>query len=137
MNILVKASKIQKQEFEQKLATMNLNKVKFCDLNQDIATVELQEFEIVIDLNANHTAATISQYAELNNRVILINAINDNAQNFGYLLKQSTSIFLGMNAWTGFLNLPKSEISIIKSDSDELVKKIFEKLNWQITELAW
>ncbi|MEN9522871.1 MAG: hypothetical protein RL065_1248 [Bacteroidota bacterium] len=132
MNILVLVNHNQKAEFEQKVATLAISKVSYFNPEEEISAPNLQAYEMILDLRSNHTEASIIEYSKLSNRIIILNTVYDNIAEYNYIIQNSKSIFVGINAMPGFINLPISEISILKAENHELLNKIFEKLNWQI-----
>jgi 3-hydroxybutyryl-CoA dehydrogenase len=132
MNILVLADKNQKAEFEQKVTTLTLSNITYFNPNEESSIPDLQAYEMILDFRATHSKHSIMEYAKLSNRVIILNTVFDNILNYNDKIQDSKSIFLGINGLTGFINLPVSEISLIKVENIDLVLKMFEKLNWSI-----
>jgi 3-hydroxybutyryl-CoA dehydrogenase len=132
MNVLVISDDLKRTEFEEKLKTLSIQKVTFAQTNSEYSTSELQAFEIIFDLNFNGDINIITNYAQVQNRIFILNAVNYSLNQFTELLNQSKSIFVGINALPSFINLPKAELTCQKITEKPMIEKVFTNLNWPI-----
>ncbi|MFM2225530.1 MAG: hypothetical protein RJA07_1732 [Bacteroidota bacterium] len=130
MKILVIADEIRRLEFQEKLSTLSVQQVAYAEAGKEIVAAEMQSYEVIIDLNFDGDIEAIQQYALLQNRVVILHAVTHSLLQFHAIIAASKSIFVGINALPSFINLPKAEICIHKTEHKAIIHKVFEQLNW-------
>jgi 3-hydroxybutyryl-CoA dehydrogenase len=133
MKILVVAEKKSQEEFKIKFNNKENFDVEYIDDTKSISPTYIQNFEIIFDCSSSLSENKIKIYAELANRIIVLNGVFGSLHSFQKEIKKSNSIFLMMNLLPTFINKPMAECAILMNEKKSFIENIFQKLDWKIS----
>lgn len=136
MKLLIIGDEASQKEFTEKVNTSDIHQLSYAAIEDDIDVPNLQQFEAVVDLSFSLDDMVIAVYANLKNKVIVLNAVQQDLNQYYPLIEKSSSCFIGINALPGFISLPKAEICLPKDDDAAICQLFFEKLNWEFETVA-
>jgi hypothetical protein len=129
MKILARGEKIQTEELKQKLSSIE------CDLtvidDTDLVSVNLNFYELIIDLSFDEHPEQIKFYAGLSIPVIVSAAriqLAAVAHSYGNAIKCT---LIGMNALPTFIGRPLAEVSLLRELDRAVLISVMEQLKWE------
>jgi 3-hydroxybutyryl-CoA dehydrogenase len=121
VQIVVRASKGQKEEWQSKTAATNAV-VMFVGADEDIFSIQNADVYFDLLLEKNSTGITN------NGKVVFVHAVNE-------LLPELPANYIRINAWNGFFK--RDIIEIVASEKNKtIVAEIMEQLKWKYIFVA-
>jgi 3-hydroxybutyryl-CoA dehydrogenase len=129
MKVLVTGDTDRMREMRGKLKSSK--DVDYVEL-EEMPDVELDEYDIIIDLNADESGLFYEQYVELEDKIIILSAAQQSLAEMVFVAGDAPqSMLIGINALPGFLSLPKMEVSLYHKQDEKRLKEIFGQMGWE------
>jgi 3-hydroxybutyryl-CoA dehydrogenase len=129
MKILARGEKIRTDELKQKLSSVEIEWTIVDD--QNFGNANIQDYDVIFDLNFDEHQNTLSNYAPLKNKIVIISAAKKSlAQAAHEYVNAVDCILVGINALPTFINRSLAELSLLKEEQAASVQALFAQFNW-------
>jgi 3-hydroxybutyryl-CoA dehydrogenase len=129
MHILLVGEENRANELMPKLAGHEIDTI---DVGEFLETFDLEEYDLIIDLNADDMQDNFEVYAELEDKPVLLSSVKVQLAEMAYTNGDMPQCKLaGINALPGFIGRPKLEVSLLNEEDKDFFDELFKELGWE------
>lgn len=130
MRILLTGEEHRAAEIRPKFDSSH--QVHIVDIFAEMEIEELEDYDLIIDLNADDNPSNFEMYSQLEDKAVIVCSVKMQLAEMVFTNGDAPLCRLaGMNALPAFLGRDKAEISLYKKEDKSFFDDIFSQIGWK------